>query len=846
MSRFWGGDDTDSEDEEELSPDESTMHLTSRFARTEDSDDEDEVKRVVQSHKDKHLETLSEISDSIDNNIDGKDYAALSDDFTKLNEAVIKWKKAAKSSALAPPPYYEGLLSLHEFLEGMDKNTKKSLDKKSARAVTALAQKFKKNLTKYNDEFEAYKEKVESGALTGSQEPDEQDEEDDIFDAPSDKGKEPEKKVEEPEEEDETPELDIESVTGVETGEKKKRTRKRNKNKAAKGGADGEWTVERVNEELKNIVSGKAGKKKLDKSTQVVQLRELLEKAKNISQELAIRMNIIATHFDQTISMKQHLSRENWMIAHNEIVEVLSLLEKNQSVRVKEAATPKDQNASDEFETARLVAFLGRLREELLKAFRALDSPAQEYIERVGDEELVLETARHMQRYYRKVGQRLEAAQISLIRMSFLHYRRDSAESPSVMPVRNSKVPVAKFAHSSKPKGTRSETLDKLLATVCQDGNERMKSHALLYTIYHHALEKRFFEARDLLLMSHLQDQIQHADVPTQILFNRATARMGLCAFRVGRIADAHNCLSELFQTNRLKELIAQGVTQQRNQNAEQDKIEKQRQVPYHTFMNIEQLECVHLISAMLLETPNMVAPGYDAKKRVISRSFRRTMDLYDRQVFTGPPESPKDHIIAAARSLRDAKADEAYKFAVSLRCWDVYPDPENVKEILERNIREVALQTFLLKHSGSFASVSVEFLAKTVGLDEKAVHTVTSRMMINEEIQSCWHQPSGTVVMHQCEANKLQSLVLQYADKVETFVAENERTFENRTGGFGYDKRGNREDDGDRKGGQGWRDGGRREGGGGRKNYRDNNKGGGRGNYGGRSEYRNWDNRRN
>ena len=838
MSRFWGGDDTDSESEEELSPDESTMHLTSRFARTSDSEDEDEVKRVVKSHKDKHLDTLQEISDNIDFNIDGKEYAALPDNFAQLNDALIKWKKAAKSSALAPPPYYEGLLSLQEFLDSMDKKTKASLDKKSARAVTALAQKFKKNLGKYKSEFEEYKAKVEAGAPVGGEDPEEQDEED----------LESSKK-EEIQEVLEPAGIDQWVTTGEEEEEgkgKKKRTRKRNNKKtsgqkAAAAAARGEWTVERVNEELKSIISGKAGKKKIDKETQVTQLRELLEKAKNVQQELAIRMNIISAHFDQTISMKQHLSRENWMIAHNEVVEVLNILEKNPSLRVKEAGKETDQ-----FQTARLVAFLGRLRDELFKAFRALDSPAQEYAERVKDEDLLLETARQMQRYYRKINARLEVAEISLVRMAFLYYRRDSdVASTTPAPVRNSKVEIATFPNPSPSKGTKSEILDKMLAIICQDGNERMKSHALLYTIYHHALEKRFFEARDLLLMSHLQDQIQHADVPTQILFNRAMAQMGLCALRVGRIADAHNCLSELFQTNKLKELIAQGITQQRNQrDQDQDKIEKQRQVPYHTFMNTEQLECVHLVSAMLLETPNMVAPGYDAKKRVISRSFRRIMDFYDRQVFNGPPESPKDHIVAAARALQNAQADEAYNFILQLRCWEVYPDPENVKQILEKNIREVALQTFLLKNSGSFASVSVEFLAKTVGLSEKSVHTVVSRMMINEELHSCWHQPSGTVVMHQSEANKLQSLVLQYADKVETFVAENERTFENRTGGFGYDKRGNRDDDSDRKG-QGWRDGGRRDGAGGRK-YRDNSGKGRNNNYGGRSEYRSWDNRRN
>ena len=65
-----------------------------------------------------------------------------------------------------------------------------------------------------------------------------------------------------------------------------------------------------------------------------------------------------------------------------------------------------------------------------------------------------------------------------------------------------------------------SEKVDKMCKFIySRDMSDRIRTRAMLCHVYHHALHDRWFEARDLMLMSHLRETIQHSDIPTQVCF---------------------------------------------------------------------------------------------------------------------------------------------------------------------------------------------------------------------------------------------------------------------------------------------------------------------------------------
>ena len=64
-------------------------------------------------------------------------------------------------------------------------------------------------------------------------------------------------------------------------------------------------------------------------------------------------------------------------------------------------------------------------------------------------------------------------------------------------------------------------------------------------------------------------------------------------------------------------------------------------QVPFHMHINLELLECVYLVSAMLLEIPYMAAHEFDPDRRMISKQFHHQLRVGERQPLLGMQTCP-------------------------------------------------------------------------------------------------------------------------------------------------------------------------------------------------------------
>ncbi|KAK3751829.1 hypothetical protein QZH41_013288 [Actinostola sp. cb2023] len=586
-----------------------------------------------------------------------------------------------------------------------------------------------------------------------------------------------------------------------------------------------------VLKKLHEILSAR-GKKGTDRTEQIGFLKELrrISDGANLGDTMTVKLmfNIISSIYDYNPNVATCMKAEMWTECLKQISELLTILESNHNILVGENVLEENEtfDKPDQIQKIRgcVLTVVERMDTEYVKMLQGCDCHSTEYVDRLKDEKAVCELVERLQNYLEDRGTREELCRVYLLRIEHIYYKidvemiakpkvekdkentEDSKDAPEDTPKTEEKP-------EESPKAPRSV---EIVAYLCKyiyskDTSDRIRTRAMLCHIYHHALHDRWFEARDLVLMSHLQETIQFSDIPTQILYNRTMVQLGLCAFRHGMIRDAHNALHDVQSSGRAKELLAQGLMQQRQyeRTPEQEKIEKRRQVPFHMHINLELLECIYLTSAMLMEVPFMAAHAHDLRRRIISKSFHYQLRLSDKQTLVGPPESMREHVVAASKAMMtgDWRKCKQYIMAVKVSphgtsVWKLFSRPEEVKEMLLRKIQEESLRTYLFTYNSMYDSLSLHTLAEMFELPPGVVHSIISKMIINEELQASWDEPTQTVVMHHgAEPTLVQNLALQLAEKVYcvhigNLVENNERIYDSKHGGgfFQYkDRQGDR-----------------------------------------------------
>lgn len=847
MSRFFAGgseSDTDSSSDSEPIQRQTAPQFTF-------SDEEEDVKRVVRSTKEKRYEDLSNIIKSIRNYKKIKDMSSLLSSFEDLTRAYAKALPVItkEENGICPRFIVRALAELEDFINEVwdDREGRKNLSKNNSKSLGALRQKFRKYIKDFDSDMKKFRESPDAADDEDEEEEKKEEEESDDEEvaAPAAKAvsfkKEVEKVKVEKDDDDSDDSIDWgndsdsdESSSEEETyganmrerflkrpekedgddGEKKKEKKKTKETKDSRKkkrleeddgvgwevvnskssatsekpkmfAKDAEIDVPVVINKLNEVMAAR-GKKRTDRKLQIEFLRELRTIAddKKLGAAVAakIRFNIVSAIFDYNPKVSEPMKLEHWSKLLEEIQALIKLLLSNEDIVLSE--TILDEN--EEYETAPykirgcMLTAVERLDDEFTKLLKECDPHSNDYVDRLKDEVTVTNVIEQVVQYVERMGNEMETCRIYLRKIDHLYYKFD----PNVLKKKKAQLPASTL--------TSVDEMERLCRFIyAKDQTDRLRTRAILSHIFHHALHDNWFQARDLVLMSHLQETIHHSDPPTQILYNRTMANLGLCAFRHGNIKDAHQCLVDLMMTGKPKELLAQGLVPQRQneRSLEQEKVEKQRQMPFHMHINLELLECVYLVSAMLLEIPYMAAHEFDARRRMISKTFYQQLRSSERQSLVGPPESMREHVVAAAKAMRHGDWQACSNFIVNkkmnVKVWDLFYEADRVREMLTKFIKEEALRTYLFTYSNVYASISVPYLAEMFDLPKSKVHSLISKMIINEELMASLDDPTETVVLHRSEPSRLQALSMQLADKVTNLVDSNERVFEMKQGNF-------------------------------------------------------------
>ncbi|WFD32065.1 Translation initiation factor 3 subunit c [Malassezia sp. CBS 17886] len=758
----------------------------SRFMRdaASDSDSEEDVRKVIKSAKDKRLDEFETVIHTLGNAQRIDDWVTISKEFDGILRLCDRQRNLSEP---IPPSFIKMLATLEDFLSTSlaNKAATKSMKAPNAKAMNGMKQKLKKHVKEnesavqqYREDPEHYAERV-AAAQTAPVE---------LEVSGMGRRKKGPLITVAADAEDEDEDAGFQTV-----------------------GADGKAGMpsDMLFENLAAVMEAR-GRKSTDRSEQFNTLLKLQTSAQTPYQRIRVMLALMAARFDYSTSANAYMPAEMWHQARNDLNQLLEVLANNQDyIILEETADYDDQverrpneNGEGEFVPVRgsVISFLDRLEDEFMKSLQHIDPHTTEYVERLCDEKLLYQCIARGQSYFECVLARDLPANMAAVaseplrrsvmrRLEHIYSKQDviiqalEAANHAAQP----NLPASRITPSFAEVRDRADGPTELVHALCtylyqrpELSGERQRTRALLCQVYHHALHADYHVARDRFLMSHLQESIHLADAATQILFNRVLVQLGLCAFRVGLIRECHSALQEIFSTGRVKELLAQGVSRvgaYSSVNAEQEKLDRQRQLPFHLHINLELLECVYLVASMLLEVPNIAYAGSDPelRKKVISRPFRRMLDYTDRLVFSGPPENTRDHVMQASKALQNGEWKTCIELVKSIRIWKLIPDQDKVLASLARSIQEEGLRTYLFNFASHYDSLSFAHLAETFELDPAVVRSIVSRMIWSDELAASLDPIHNVIVFQRLELNKVQQLSLSLADRAGSMLEQNE-----------------------------------------------------------------------
>ncbi|WVQ96216.1 eukaryotic translation initiation factor 3 subunit C [Kwoniella sp. CBS 9459] len=774
----------ESEDEEEMSDSEDERAARgNKFlmgASSGEETEEEEDKTVVLSARDKRFAEMEAAIHNIQNAVKNNDWVLASTELDKVFRFIQRHQLTLVASPIPaaghiPPAFLEILVSLegdvNKTIAG-EKSASKKMAPAKAKALNGMKQTLKKKskefegvLKTYNEDPAAYSAAYESANA-----------------APV------------------APKAAKKTQAATADGQASDDFMT-----IGKGGKTLNLTSEGVFKTLREIFEQR-GRKNTDRAETIKILARLLEVSETTYQKIRVLLALVPARLDYSQNLA-HIPHESWTACLSELDQLVALLLENPDYIVQETVTEYDDLVEREPQTVNgkvekvtvagsLISLLESLDNEFTKTLQHTDAheKGSDYIERLKAEKPLYTLIAKAQALFERQTTTDATARAVMRRLEHVYAKPDIIINHFEEAVSKAASGLKSTVTPFDAKRSASGLIHELSVYIYGSDAPVLRARAILFHIFNHAMHGRYHQARDLLLMSHLQDTIQHADVTTQILYNRAIMQLGLAAFRLGFIPECQTILGEMFSTQRQKELLAQSVQRYNTQlSPEQELVEKRRLLPFHMHLNVELLEAAYLTSCMLVEVPLLASVDTEEqKRRVTSKTFKRLLDLADRQAFMGPPENTRDHIIKASKALQAGEWEKARDLILSIKIWTLLENVQDIKDILAKKIQEEGLRTYLFTYSSYYASLSLSHLATTFSLPASTVTSIISRMIYTDELAASLDQIDGVVIFHRVDQSEVQRLAQTLAERTANLLEQNEKALDLKLGqqqGTGQDR---------------------------------------------------------
>ncbi|RKP29909.1 hypothetical protein METBISCDRAFT_17502 [Metschnikowia bicuspidata] len=547
--------------------------------------------------------------------------------------------------------------------------------------------------------------------------------------------------------------------------------------------------------ELKAIVELR-GKKNIDKAEQVALLENLLVKAKqgcNTFEIISVYQTLLSARFDVQ-SYHSYMPEDLWKRSVRDANDFLDLLERESArYQVSEHGRSTDDiDIEPDANEQGMRVILGsvssiveRLDDEFVKSLQNISPHSIEYIERLRDEAGLYKLIIRAQIYVEfTCGACEQLARMVLKRIDHIYYKPDlliKLIEDTAWDGLWDGINLTESGLMTRGRGP-DDVVKALSDFLAAQSSSAYTKPALFCYVYFLAVNNHFAAAKELFLDLKLYQHVPQADVSVQILYNRALVQLGLGAFKLGHIEESHHILSEISNSQRLKELLGQGFIGKYTSQA--TAAEKQKLLPFHMHINLELLECVFMTASLLIEIPALAASvassTKDQKRKGGVRSFKSKLDFHEKQYFTGPPESIKDHLIYASKYLQKGNWAKAYDLVALIKIWTLFPDSELLLLMLKKQLQIEALRTYIFAYKSIFTKLSVAKLTTTFQLDAGEVAGIVERMLAADEFQGSLEENYVNFATDAPQRSKLQELAIIMNEKVGLLNEKNEKTSAN------------------------------------------------------------------